>query len=179
MLRFPNVLGQGYLFAVMIKTATAMRIMKMLRRRFWNMSKTTAAISILLTLLCVSQAYAFCFEEAGKEYGVDPTLLWTVAKIESNFNPWAINYNSNGTYDFGLMQINSSWYNSLGKDLWQKLADPCTNVRVGAWIMSDCFKRYGNMWKAVGCYNASSENKRAKYAWKIYKQLNVALVSSR
>ncbi len=36
-------------------------------------------------------------------------LLRSIAEAESGLNPAAINRNSNGTYDFGVMQINSSW----------------------------------------------------------------------
>lgn len=131
-------------------------------------------ILFLIVILLPTIASAFCFEEAGREYGVDPAVLWSIAKNESNFNPWAVNHNSNGSYDFGLMQINSSWYNRLGKTLWQSLSDPCTNLKVGAWILSDCIQRYGNTWQAVGCYNASTEYKRKKYAWKIYRELQTA-----
>ena len=64
---------------------------------------------IILTLLLPAAASAFCFEEAGNEYGVSPLLLWSIAKHESGLNPAATCRNANGTYDYGLMQINSSW----------------------------------------------------------------------
>ncbi len=110
---------------------------------------------------------AFCFEEAGGRYGISPLLLWSIAKQESNFNPHAVGRNSNGTYDYGLMQINSSWEKRLGKDLWMKLGDPCTNVKTGAWILSQCIRRHGYTWKAVGCYNSNTPGKRERYAGKI------------
>jgi len=79
-------------------------------------------------------ASAFCYEEAGTMYGISPLLLWTISKGESNFNPAAVNHNTNGSFDFGLMQINSSWAPSLRRIgiPWEALADPCTNVKVGA-----------------------------------------------
>lgn len=92
---------------------------------------------IILAALCsCGTAHAFCFEEAGTMYGIAPRLLWSICKGESNFNPAAVNYNSNGSYDFGLMQINSSWAPTLRKKgiSWEALADPCTNVKVGAWL---------------------------------------------
>ncbi|RMD59388.1 MAG: hypothetical protein D6828_01575, partial [Nitrospirae bacterium] len=49
--------------------------------------------SIFLALLISSSAHSFCFEEAGKLYGIDPRLLWAIAKVESNFNPRAFNKN--------------------------------------------------------------------------------------
>lgn len=115
---------------------------------------------------------AFCFEEAGSRYGVPPGLLWAIAKVESNFNPTALNQNRNGSYDIGVMQINSSWYNDLGPELWNNLYDPCTNVQVGARILADCLGRYGYSWEGIGCYNAMSIDKRAIYARKVIHVLN-------
>jgi len=99
-------------------------------------------------------------------YGIAPRLLWTISKGESNFNPAAVNYNTNGSYDFGLMQINSSWAPSLRKMgiSWETLADPCTNVKVGAWVLAQCVRDYGYTWSAVGCYNSRTPSKRDRYA---------------
>ena len=71
--------------------------------------------AFILLLLLPAFAYAFCFEEAGATYGVSPLLLWSIAKHESNMNPRAVGRNSNGTYGYGLMRINSSWAKVLGK----------------------------------------------------------------
>ena len=123
---------------------------------------------MVLTLFLTVPAFAFCFEAAGVEYGVSPRLLWSIAKVESDFIPQAVNWNPNGTYDYGLMQINSDWARKLGKGGWRALGDPCTNVRVGAWILAQCFQKYGYSWEAVGCYNASNDAKRAQYARRVY-----------
>jgi len=104
-------------------------------------------------------------------YGINPDLLWAIAKVESNFNHGAVSYNKNGSYDYGIMQINSSWYRHLGHDRWMALADPCYSIYVGAWILKQCINKHGYTWEAVGCYNASSKHKRNKYAWVVYKTL--------
>ena len=127
------------------------------------------AVVILLTLMATRTAAAFCFEEAGRMYNVSPLLLWAIAKVESNFNPGAINQNENGTYDYGVMQINSSWYGTLGPEGWSGLCDACQNVRTGAWILAQCVKSCGYNWEAVGCYNAKSSKKRRAYAAKVQK----------
>lgn len=103
--------------------------------------RTLAALlfPILLFPACSS---AFCFEEAGAAYGIPPLLLWSIAKHESNLNPQAIGRNNNGTYDYGLMQINSCWAAALGRERWKSLGEPCTNVKTGAWILSAA---YGGM----------------------------------
>ena len=130
-----------------------------------------ATLILLLEISAVSArpADAFCYEEAGNRYGISPNLLYAISKGESSFNPIAINYNTNGSYDYGLMQINSSWEPTLRKlgIPWGTLADPCTNVMVGAWVLSQCIRDYGYTWPAVGCYNSRTPSKRDRYAAKI------------
>lgn len=130
-------------------------------------------LAVISPSLDPDPVHAFCFEEAGAIYRVSPQLLWAIAKVESNFNPDALNRNKNGSHDVGLMQINSWWVERglLSPTLWRQLADPCTNVKVGAWILAQCFQRHGLSWEAVGCYNATSPDKRAKYAWKVFLSL--------
>ncbi|MBT0663071.1 lytic transglycosylase domain-containing protein [Geobacter pelophilus] len=130
--------------------------------------------AILILLLGVNAfsteaAFGFCYEEAGNRYGISPHLLYAISKGESNFNPFAVNHNANGSYDYGLMQINSSWEPALRKlgIPWNTLADPCTNVMVGSWVLSQCIRDYGYTWLAVGCYNSRTPSKRDRYAARI------------
>jgi hypothetical protein len=130
-------------------------------------------ISILFILFSSSPAHSFCFREAGEMYDIAPEILEAIAQVESNNQHDAVNLsNRNGSYDFGLMQINSSWYGKIGKELWMELGDPCTNVKVGAWILAQCFQQYGYTWKGVGCYNARSDEKQKIYISRIQKAMN-------
>ena len=124
-----------------------------------------------LLLALGTDAFAFCFEEAGAQYGINPQILRAIAKVESNFNPKAVNKNSNGTFDFGLMQINSSWAATLGKERWNSLGDACSNTKTGAWILSMCMNKYGYTWKAIGCYNSQTPDKRDRYSKMVFDQL--------
>jgi soluble lytic murein transglycosylase-like protein len=133
--------------------------------------KLSVLILGLFALVAPQSCHAFCFEEAGTEYGVSPRLLWAMAKVESGFNPTALNYNANGSFDYGVMQINSGWYSTLGIERWVRLNDACFNVKTGAWILSQCVRYHGYTWEAVGCYNATSPDKGARYARKIYHEL--------
>ena len=135
------------------------------------MNRIRFANIVIALLLLPALAQAFCFEEAGRLYGVSPRLLQGIARVESGLNPAAINRNRNGTVDLGLMQINSFWLNTLGTSSRELIDKPCYNVMVGAWILSDCLDRHGKTWKAIGCYNATSHNKRVNYSWKIYREL--------
>lgn len=150
-----------------------------------SMHSLSLTASLVLALFCTN-ASAYCFAEAGQRYGVDPRLLQAMAKVESSGKWNAVNrghLNKTNSVDIGLMQINSRW---LGRKPFITLGytqahlfDPCTNVMVGAWVLADNIKTYGNNWNAVGAYNASCTqlNKtdclkaRNSYAWKVYKAM--------
>lgn len=116
-----------------------------------------------------------CWDKAGKTYGVDPWLLMAVAKVESSFNPKAINKNKNNSYDIGMMQINSFWLPTLSKyGISSKdLLNPCTSVFVGSWIMAQNIKRFGYNQDGIGAYNSPGNIViRRKYAKAVYIAYN-------
>lgn len=143
--------------------------------------------TIFLTILLLAAALLpltaaaepFCFEEAGTAVALPGRLLESIAVIESGLNPAAINHNRNGSSDFGLMQINSAWLAPARLDRERLLTDACYNTKAGARILRDCIDRHGYTWEAVGCYNASSKDKRKTYAWKVYRQLTNAAEEQR
>jgi len=128
-----------------------------------------------LTFIAVAvarqDAYPFCFEEAGDMYGINPLVLRSIARVESNFTPDTINRNSNGTFDVGLMQINTIWKPVLGEQRWKHLGDACYNTKTGAWILATCINKYGYNWKAIGCYNSQTPEKSEAYARKVFSHL--------
>jgi len=112
--------------------------------------KTLAIILLTLPLM----AHAYCFKEAGERYGIEPSLLIAIAKTESSMNPNA----RSPVGAIGLMQIYKSWFPILRQrfglteqDIWE----PCTNVMVGAWILSNEFSKHGKNWNSIGAYNAA------------------------
>ena len=120
-----------------------------------------------------SGSTAACFEEAGARHGVAPVLLQAIALQESAMRANALNRNSDGSWDMGLMQINSRWLPTLARHgvTPEQLWDPCVSVYVGAWILADNFRRMGFTWDAVGAYNASHPVLRMRYAQAIGKKL--------
>lgn len=145
--------------------------------------KSIVVIAGLFTSMC---AKAFCFEQAGREYNVNPKLLAAIAQVESSMKHDVLNethIERTKTFDIGLMQINSGALKQLGKEGITKemlLRDPCTNVRVGARILSEKFKKEGPGWEGVGAYNAACvqlkgeacRKARATYTTKVWKALN-------
>lgn len=149
---------------------------------FWYIHMIFRLFSILLFLLS-SKTTAFCFTEAGNKYRIDPLLLYSVAVVESHLNPRAIgnNYSADEkkitSSDYGLMQINDSHIHKLKmmgiiKDKRELLDNPCLNVQIGAWIMSQHFNQCGVNWQCLGSYNAgfadSNALLRLRYAKKVF-----------
>src|SRR5574338_1348478 len=126
-------------------------------------------------------SHATCWEAAANAYGIPVAVLKAVAKTESSFNPKAKNRNPNGTFDIGLMQINSAWLPTLKQYRVDEvtLQEPCTNLKVGAWILANNAKKLGWNWNAIGAYNVGCSNldiaecdrRRSQYAWKIHAAL--------
>jgi soluble lytic murein transglycosylase-like protein len=129
---------------------------------------------ILLTFISNSYAvvpYNECFIDAANTYHIPKEILIAIASVESKFKPTATNNNKNGSYDMGIMQINSSWFNQLKKiGISQTmLADPCQNIMVGAWVLAQKINTYGFNWKAIQRYNGSDT--QLKYAQKVYNEI--------
>lgn len=125
-----------------------------------------------------------CWKIASSQYDVPVRVLKAIAKVESDNKPDAYEQLEDSE-SIGLMQVNSFWYGQLEgigiqrNDLWE----PCINISVGAWILSQEINRYGYNWKAIGAYNAgafTSRNKErklklyARYAEKVYRELQHA-----
>jgi soluble lytic murein transglycosylase-like protein len=123
----------------------------------------------ILTVLVPGLGHTACFDEAAARYGLPVPLLKAISRVESSGRPHAINRNSNGTYDIGHMQINSSWLPTLRRYGIEKqhLFDACISTHVGAWILAQNISKLGYNWTAIGAYNAVSPGKRNAYAQKI------------
>jgi soluble lytic murein transglycosylase-like protein len=146
------------------------------------------AVVLVLALTWSGLLFA-CWDEAAARYQISPELLHAIAICESGLRPSVVSHNINtGTYDIGLMQINSSNLRRLksygiNED---QLYEPCTNLQVGAWILAGEFQRHGFSWEAVGAYNAACTGSklqdctavRARYAWCVYMNLPVPSTSA-
>lgn len=140
-----------------------------------SMGQAASAVRMAAAILgCASLSAAVaCWDEAAARYHLNRDLLQAIARTESGLNSQAIGVNRNGSYDIGLMQINSAWlpalraYGIAERDLFE----PCTNLHVGAWILAGQVSRLGYTWNAVGAYNAVSPALRNAYIARVRHQL--------
>jgi len=131
------------------------------------------ACAVGLAIACAASAatpaQANCFDDAAAYQHVNPLILRAIAWQESRNRPAALNKNTNGSVDYGLMQINSIHLPTLsrygiGRDT---LMEPCKNVYIAAWHLRQKMNRYGNTWQAVGAYHSETPSLRDKYARQI------------
>ncbi|MBN3761076.1 lytic transglycosylase domain-containing protein [Burkholderia sp. Ac-20365] len=124
---------------------------------------------ILTFFLAATVARADCFDDAAAYHVVNPTILRAISVVESGNKPYAVNRNSNGSVDYGQMQINSihlpelARYNMSSADLF----DGCKSIYTAAWLLRKGIDRYGNTWAAIGAYHSATPIYRDQYAAKV------------
>lgn len=122
-----------------------------------------------------------CINQAAVTYYVPAQVIISVLHTEGGKVGMA-SPNKNGTYDYGPMQINSIWLPKIapyGYTRAQIQYDPCINVMVGAWILSNKITETladagGGYWKGVAGYHSRTPNLNERYKTKVithYKQL--------
>lgn len=119
-----------------------------------------------------------CFREAAIRYSIEPSLLIALAHTESHFDPRALNQRSETDKDIGIMQIWSNWLPKLKKYNISEsdLLNPCININIGAWILSQNFASHGMNLTSLGAYNAGfkqqNEHIRVAYVEKVIPKLH-------
>lgn len=99
------------------------------------------------------------FKAAAARHDVPFNLLRAIGLHESNFQPRAVSgVNSNGTRDYGVMQINNRTAQHYGVGL-TSLLDPAVNIDLAGRYMADTRRELGRTWtesRWVSAYNAGS-----------------------
>ena len=122
----------------------------------------------------VSEALIYqCAEYAGKHYNVSPYIVLSVIKVEGG-KKGTVSKNTNGSYDLGVMQINTINLPEIKSNFpmvdWSVLAnEPCVNIGIGTWMLSKRIKETGDLWKGVGNYHSRTPKFHKRYLKKIYK----------
>jgi soluble lytic murein transglycosylase-like protein len=116
-----------------------------------------------------------CVNQAASEYHVPAKLIIAILNVEGGKKGLA-SPNKNGTYDLGEMQINTSWWPRLYRYQVTPnavLNDPCTNVKVGTWILATEIAESNNLIKGVGDYHSHTTMFNQPYAYQVRKNYTV------
>lgn len=125
-----------------------------------------AIIIAYLSVTFVMKKYVFPYEYSeyvekySEEYNVDPLLVLSVIKTESNFNEKAISIREAK----GLMQImdkTGAWAaQEIGIDYFlpNMLFNPEINIRMGCWYLSNLESEFTDLDLVIAAYNGGSGN---------------------
>jgi soluble lytic murein transglycosylase-like protein len=91
--------------------------------------------------------------DAVDAYNWNTDIARAICMAESGGNPEATGYNSNGTADRGLMQVNSIHADLVGGNV-TALYDPATNIKIAYSLSHE-----GTNWTAWSAYNNGSYRK--------------------
>jgi soluble lytic murein transglycosylase-like protein len=104
-----------------------------------------------------------CINQAVVAYAIPASLIMAIIYVEGGTNGLRIR-NTNGSFDYGVMQVNSSWLPEIAKQFAYTPNDlqynACKNVMAGSWILRQNLnqqKRKSIMY-AVGSYHSLTPN---------------------
>lgn len=112
-------------------------------------------VALLPPYAHVSQEAVQCIAQASSRFGVPELLMHAVALTENGRTGKCVK-NRDGSWDCGLMQINTKWAPTFEKSKvsFSYVAhDACTNVQAGAYILRDNYNKKGDWFSAIVAYN--------------------------
>lgn len=121
-----------------------------------------------------------CVSAASQRYGVHPQLIQAVMRTEGG-TTGKISRNTNGSYDMGLMQINSIHLPELAKmgiTRDQVINDECTNIFVGTYKLRQAIDGGADFWTGVARYHSKTPSKARKYLARVAKHLREIVAGS-
>ncbi len=116
-----------------------------------------------------------CVNYSSRYFGIHPNIIKSIIIVEGGKNG-SMSRNSNGTYDMGIMQINTIHLPDIIRKYpgltWSDVSyKPCVNIGIGASILNDRLKELKpnqDYWIGVGNYHSKTPKYRTLYLSKIY-----------
>ena len=111
-----------------------------------------------------------CMILAASVYHLPPRVLPVIARIEGG-HVGLVRPDSNGTADYGPMQENSVWLDTIARrarlgarETRRRLIDdPCFNIAAAAFILRTDIDRAGNLMQGIGDYHSATPRLNAAY----------------
>jgi len=127
----------------------------------------------------LSEVISSCLLIASNNYQIPSDILQSIMIAEGG-KIGQVRHNTNGSYDMGIMQINSLWLPELAKHwnvreidaAYALINDPCSNINVAAWILKQKMQETnGDLFKGIGHYHSKTPKYRNAYVNRVYKIL--------
>lgn len=115
-----------------------------------------------------AQVIEYCVNSSSQRFRIHPLVIKSIIEVEGG-KIGTLSLNSNGSYDMGIMQINTINLPMIRKRFpkltWSQIAfSPCTNIAIGTWLLSRHLKSTNNdVWKAVGNYHSKTPKYHKRY----------------
>jgi soluble lytic murein transglycosylase-like protein len=148
--------------------------------RGWTLSAALVLASPVHAHPPVSLNEAPCMESAARYYSLPVALLRAIRAQEGGTaGAWSLN--TDGSVDYGVMQINSRWLPRLEQRGYTARAlvyDACASIVAGAWILAHAMAERGAWnrsgvnptvyWQAIGNYHSHTPQRNRAYAEKVW-----------
>ena len=118
-----------------------------------------------------SALIAACLLIASQTYQIPPGVMLGIMQVEGGRVGQEVR-NTNGSYDLGIMQINTIWLPELSKK-WNSTPttvrrwlrdDGCANIAVSAWILRNRINLTGSLWGGIAGYHSLTPSIGSRYA---------------
>lgn len=116
-----------------------------------------------------------CWDISGQKHNLNPLLLMAIGSVESSLREGIASRNTNGSYDLGIMQINTihlPYFKKMGYSRHDLQHNSCKNIIAAGYLLKSSIKRYGYNVNGIGGYHSNTPHLRIKYGRKVLKEYN-------
>lgn len=119
---------------------------------------------------------AKCVNGSARDYEINPFILLSVLKQESGGKTGIVSQNTNGTYDLGPAQFNTSSWAAIFQNKFSISRDAlinnmCQAIRAMAYaVRTEIDKAGGDIWKGIGNYHSRTPAYHQRYVKAVYAQ---------
>lgn len=166
---------------VRARTATLMRRCGDWRAAAYACALALTSAGALLPSAASGESEVQCLQRTAERYALPVSLLRAIRDVEGGRQgTWR--RNTNRSYDYGVMQINSVWLprlKPLGYDAYVLTHDRCASIDVAGWILAQALAEAGDgvvgdarrYWRAVGRYHSATASHNRAYAERVWRRM--------
>lgn len=114
-----------------------------------------------------------CIAQAAAHYRAHPDIIRAVIGTEGG-TTGKISKNKDGSFDMGLMQINSVHLPELARyGITQEMlvGNECLNIMIGTYLLQKNILLSNDFWHGVGSYHSKTPSKNTAYQYRVWEHL--------